>query len=472
MIEYYACCGEIIAILGINAYICSTVKMKTTKTNDLSMRVNKISFKGFRGIKDQEFELSPNQTTVLIGENGSGKSSVLECLTILLSQFFAILTNSKRGQKLSFIDTDITEGAKETEVTIEVDVVRRNIFWGIKRDRFKHKSALLNKKNIEHFAKNYIDAIRESPGVKGIHLPTTSDLLKNLPVAIFYPTNRQLNKVSFKFDTDTIYFIPQFIALENAFDHSLDFNQFFNWFRERQEDENEKRLNEDETYRDSKLSAVRVAIESFVPDFANLRIKRINGSVHMVVSKQNTELLVDQLSHGEKNLIAMVGDIALRLAFANPELDNPLAGKGVVLIDEIELHLHPKWQRQMIPRLEKTFPNCQFIIATHSPQVVSHARRGSVFLIENGEIYPIENSYGRDSNWILETIMDAPERPENIQKQLRRYFMLIDENKLTEAGNLRTQIENLIGTDEPELTKADILIHRKKLLANEKNHKK
>lgn len=436
------------------------------------MRVNKISFKGFRGIKDQEFVLSANQTTVLIGENGSGKSSVLDCLRILLSQFYTTFSKPTQDRHISFSNTDINEGQIVTESNINIKFENQDISWGLKRERFKHKSTLVDKKVIEYFAKNFIDINREIPDVKGIHLPTQNDLQKNLPIAIFYSTERLVNKISFKFSNDKVYFVPQFIALENALAPSLNFNDFFNWFRERQEHENEIRLEEDDNYRNPKLSATRVAIENIIPEFANLRIKRREGSVHMVVSKNDTELLIDQLSHGEKTLLAMVGDIALRLAFANPEISNPLEGKAIILIDEIELHLHPKWQRTIIPSLERTFPNCQFIVATHSPQIVSHAQRGSVFLIENGDIFPIENSYGRDSNWILEELMEAPERPEEIKKQLTQYFTLISENKFTEADNLRKKLDQKIGKNEPELTKADIIIHRKKLLANEKNHKK
>lgn len=79
------------------------------------------------------------------------------------------------------------------------------------------------------------------------------------------------------------------------------------------------------------------------------------------------------MSDGEKCTIALFGDLARRMALANPNKDNPLDGEGIVLIDEIELHLHPLWQRRILNVLKKVFPNIQFIVSTHSPQVLGEA---------------------------------------------------------------------------------------------------
>lgn len=133
----------------------------------------------------------------------------------------------------------------------------------------------------------------------------------------------------------------------------------------------------------------------------------------MTVTKDDRELLVNQLSDGEKCLLAMVGDIARRLSIANPGLDDPLQGEGVILIDELELHLHPKWQRGIIPKLTETFPNCQFIVATHSPQIVSDVQPESIFILKSTDSGVIvehpDHSFGRDSNQILEDLMGVPD---------------------------------------------------------------
>jgi predicted ATP-binding protein involved in virulence len=188
----------------------------------------------------------------------------------------------------------------------------------------------------------------------------------------------------------------------------------------------------------------------------------------MTVKKKGEELIVNQLSDGEKCLLAMVGDLARRLAIANPSLPDPLQGYGVVLIDEIELHLHPKWQREIIPALTRTFPNCQFIVTTHSPQVISQVKPEGIYILEKTEEGIIakkpESSFGRDSNRILEDLMDVPARPQKIKDDLLELFRLIDAGDLLGARQLRQQLADEIGADEPEFVRADVLIRRKEIL--------
>ena len=204
------------------------------------------------------------------------------------------------------------------------------------------------------------------------------------------------------------------------------------------EDLEGERIRDDAKYQDKQLVAVRNAIHTLIPEFDDLRVRR--KPLKMTVNKNGQELIINQLSDGEKCLLAMVGDIARRLAIANPSLDDPLQGEGIVLIDEIELHLHPQWQHKIIPRLTETFTNCQFIVTTHSPQVLSHVQPENIYILQstpNGIIasHP-ENSYGRDSNQILEDYMGTPERPQDIKDKILEIFRVIYKNDLGQAKNL------------------------------------
>ena len=122
------------------------------------------------------------------------------------------------------------------------------------------------------------------------------------------------------------------------------------------------------------------SLSDCLTDSSNIKIKR--NPLRMTILKDDTTLEIGQLSDGEKCTIALIGDLARRLALANPEKKNPLEGSGIALIDEVELHMHPKWQRKIIPMLSETFPNIQFIITTHSPQVLGELDDNiNVFLI-------------------------------------------------------------------------------------------
>jgi predicted ATP-binding protein involved in virulence len=188
----------------------------------------------------------------------------------------------------------------------------------------------------------------------------------------------------------------------------------------------------------------------------------------MEVLKEGRSLTVNQLSDGEKCLMALVGDLARRFAIANPSRENPLEGEGVVLIDEIDLHLHPKWQRMMVPKLLEVFPNSQFLISTHSPHVITHVKPENLFLLQlrEGQLFcsrPAE-SYGKTVERVLEDLMGIETtRPVEVKESLRRIFQQIDQGDFDGARNSIERLEKKIGED-PELTKAGVLIKRKELI--------
>lgn len=190
----------------------------------------------------------------------------------------------------------------------------------------------------------------------------------------------------------------------------------------------------------------------------------------MIVTKGKQSLEVSQLSNGEKVTLAMIGDLARRLALANPSLENPLEGEGIVLIDEIELHLHPAWQREIINRLESTFPNIQFILSTHSPQVLGELSDAQIFFVtqekdgEDIKVRSVPSLFGKDSNMILEQFMGVAEKNEEIKDMLQKLYRYIMESKLVEAKRMQEQLVEILGSDDPNLVKADMIIRRKESL--------
>lgn len=213
------------------------------------------------------------------------------------------------------------------------------------------------------------------------------------------------------------------------------------------------------------LQTVTEAIEKFIPEYKHLRVKRVPRA-HMLIDKGGVSFNLDQLSDGEKSLVALVGDIARRLAIGNPQRNNPLEGEGVILIDEIDLHLHPSWQRLVIPKLLEVFPNCQFFISTHSPQVISHAKPESVFLLEQTEegltYRKVDETYGMSLNRIVELVMDDESRPAVVHDELNRIFELIERGKIAEAKKLISSLREDMQTD-PDLMRFETLIRREEM---------
>lgn len=430
-----------------------------------TMKIKKLKMQSFRGISDLTLDFD-QKLNILIGNNGSGKSSILDCLSAFLSHIaeqVRILYPNKdnflramSGQARNiFLDDDIAINSKERiEAVLEIILNSINIEFTIKKRKYElsNVSALLEQEKQEsHFTQNLL-----------IPNLVTRD---KIPVLIYYSVKRDILFGDFQdFKEDENHIILN--TYNRAFTGGqVVFKEFFEWFRILEEIENEL-IRDIPFYRDRQLESVRQAIYTFLPEFKDLRIRR-RPELRMTVTKNGAELTINQLSDGEKNLLAMVGDLARRLAIANPEMENPEQGSGVVLIDEIELHLHPKWQRIVIPALLRTFPNCQFIITTHSPQVLGEIKDGKIFRLantESGVTAEIIRTYGRDSNRILEDEMGVTKRNQKIKDDLLNLFRLIDDGNLTQAKELQASLKEEIGFDEPEFARADVLIHRKEVL--------
>ena len=439
------------------------------------MKVKRLTMRSFRGIDNLTLDFDPN-INVLIGNNGVGKSSVLDSLTVLFSHLVGRLRTStgseiKDNSRKLFSESDIKNGAKECSVSIQASFL--SLAEVEIESTIEQKS--LDLENVSWSLTKFQKNSGKGSGLDSGQLHLIIDRLHeklfsanaNLFLSVFYPVNRTVLDIPLTaLSTEKSHAFRQLQAYDQSLTNGrVDFALFFTWFKQQEDLENELRLNDNPDHRDRLLEAVRKAIPEFLPGFSNLRVRR--SPLRMTVQKQGQELIINQLSDGEKCLLAMVGDLARRLAIANPGLPDPLQGEGVVLIDEIELHLHPEWQRKIIQSLTKTFPNCQFIITTHSPQILGEIQDGVVYRLSqspSGVVAEKIQTYGRDSNQILEDVMGTPERSSTFKNELRRLFRLIEDGNLEEAKKLQQELEHLIKYDEPEFAKSDALIRRKEVL--------
>jgi predicted ATP-binding protein involved in virulence len=457
------------------------------------MKIKQVRIQDFRGIEDLSLNFGSDNINVIIGMNGVGKSSVIDCLCILLSAYVKELRKVFRERKLQQSSENgyiVNPGSYSVSIggvnngTIvvngdnnqiiqysresrnEVDDIKNGSNSSILKILIDHQHKDFTwSKSIEREKDKYFNSSDEIGLVDLVNeiVPSYSPDF-SIPLVLCYLVNRAVLDISLDL-SDT----SNFTQLK-AFDDSLTgaqtgFDEFFRWFRSLEDLENEERRDVPE-YRDHRLEAVRKALPKFMPEFTNLRIRR--SPLRMTVFKKDQELVINQLSDGEKCLLAMVSDLARRLAIANPGLPDPLQGEGIILIDEIELHFHPQWQRGILPTLSATFPNCQFIVSTHSPQIVSDVQPGAIYLLQQTPqgltAAHAVSSYGRDSNQILEDLMGIPDRPLHIKSRLQQLFRLIDDGNLDAAQQLKEQLEQQIGLDEPEFAKADVMIRRKEIL--------
>lgn len=184
------------------------------------------------------------------------------------------------------------------------------------------------------------------------------------------------------------------------------------------------------------------------------------GSVkgRLTIEKDGSPLYLDQLSDGERRLILLVGDVARRMAILNPHLDDPTSSPGVLLADEIDLHLHPGWQRRVMPALRAAFPKVQLMVTTHSPQVLASVPSEAVVMMKDFKFLPGHpKTFGRDTNTLLDTVFEVPERPEEIMAQLRALYKVM-KRRPAEARALYEELRQTLEEDDPELARIETLL--------------
>ncbi|MBO1061101.1 MAG: AAA family ATPase [Aphanizomenon flos-aquae CP01] len=438
------------------------------------MHIEELHLQNFRGFRELKLTLPPD-LAVFIGSNGSGKSSILDSIAILLSRFIFELP-LMGYDPIDLNDDDINVNSNKVLIFNSVNLDFQNKgWWEISKNRDLYR---VNQGEIDD---NYIEEMFEK-------LNTKHSINNNfiVPIIVFYQSKRIFIKSSVIQETseeergnaNTSYENLLLNAYNTAFsNHINDFRDFLYWFKEQEEYENEVRLREDNNFRNPNLQIVRKALEEFLEGFPNtefsdLHIVRVISNKEsgirqlikpsLVIKKNGENFKLDQLSDGEKTLLMLVVDIARRLAILNPGITNPSEllekGTGIILIDEIDLHLHPQWQRIVIPSFRKTFPNCQFIVTTHSPQVLSGVNRENVFILEDSEIVETPHTFGRDSNSILSEVMGVEKRPVKMQERIDKCFEMIDNDNLEEAKLELQKLSESLGNNDPDMIQAYTLI--------------
>lgn len=413
------------------------------------MKINKLEIDNFRGIKKQELNLD-GKSTIFFGVNGVGKSSVLKVVSILFSKLIQKAIKNKYKSNIDIEVSDIMFG--QSKASLKIDFMLDEI------NQFSYKRSMEKKEKKRTHTIKAIDAFGEVFYEKYIE---NED--EDMPIFINYGVHRVVLDIPLRIRKDHSF--EKTSAFEKAIENKIDFRTFFEWFRNQEDYENEIiKTKMNLKYEDKTLKSVREAIYVMLDGFSNLRVDR--NPLRMVINKEDKKLEITQLSDGEKCTLALVGDLARRLALANPNSNNPLSGEGIVLIDEIELHMHPTWQRRIIPTLTKLFPNIQFLITTHSPQVLGEVdNKMNIFELNkenNGiESNSIKSLIGWDSNYILEDFMGTSAINLQTKGKISRMYELISEGKIEEAQIILEELEELTDSANEEVVKGRILIARK-----------
>lgn len=399
------------------------------------MKLKELHITSFRGLKNIELDNLDSNINLFVGVNGAGKSSILDSISLLMTWYIARIQNSKgRGKDIPIDDISMfsIDGCS-IELTFD-DSTNWKLYRSTKYKKGDKSDLIdLNRK---------VSSLRENID-KNIEtcIPIVAHYGVNRIIPNKYPRTPISKQKSIVLDT-----------YKNSLNAGNLFSDFYNWFRLSEDYENEIYKETLNSNTDRGLNAVREAMKSIFPEYTQMKVGRRPNALYL--TKGEHKLKLNQLSDGEKCYITLVCDIARRLAIANP-IGNPLEGEGIVLIDEVDLHLHPSWQISVISKLKETFKNVQFFITTHSPIVASDAE-GAVFSVKDGLVNR-ENTYGKLSSNILSSVFGiSMARNLYVQSLIESAYTNLDNGNSDAFNTTYSELETILGADDIDLAKLRI----------------
>ena len=411
------------------------------------MRVSSLTLANVRAIETATFRFQPGFNLVA-GVNGVGKTTVLDTLAVCFS---AVVRHANRhpryGRLFEADDIRVGVGALQAECEFEC----RGREYRYQLHRFRDSNPLQgtewSREDERAYGRLAIEEFRY-----GIPTGANGGAPDGQVLSVLFSTNRSVaSDQTARQGAAAGGVASAFVgALLNR---GLQMREFAAWMRVQQA------LSSEQPAAKQMLAGLDKAVTRFLPGYRNLRPAGDGSSRSLRIDHGDTSLRVRDLSDGERGMLAMVLDLTRRLAQANPKMQDPAAdAEAIVLIDEIELHLHPGWQRRIVGNLTETFPKCQFIATTHSPQVLGEVEHDCIQIMEDGEVYPPTHSFGVDSSRVLEEIMGADPRTNEIQMLLANVSQEVGQQRYAKARRLLPQLVDRLGENDPEISRIRTLL--------------
>jgi len=397
------------------------------------MKLENISLRNFRRYENARFHFHP-QFTVLIGDNGKGKTTVLDAIAVMLGTYF-LGSKIKTGQSV----------LKKDDARLVIREIGGQVFFEPQKDVYLTAKAEVEGRPIE-WRRDVGDRGGKAQQMWYQGVVARDKIVqgkdKDLPLLLYYGAGRLWD-----IHRNVTVEKPgsQLDAYRYCLDPKSDHKVFEKWFKKLSYTELQKRQPI------AALNAVKQAVLTCIPDAADFYHDTDQDQI-IIKLDQEGWIPFNNLSDGYRNIVAMVADIAYRAARLNPHFENEAALKtvGIVLIDEIDLHLHPKWQRSIVRDLQKAFPRLQFIATTHSPFILQSLDPGEVIDLNQTALPdvianapencaapgPADEYSNRSIEDIVEEVMgvDVPQRSERYQQMYeaaKEYYRILEQGNNT-----------------------------------------
>lgn len=433
------------------------------------LKINKLYLDNYRCFKDFTIDFH-DQLTVLVATNGKGKTAILDAIAVAFGTFVNS-TGLARGSVFNRSDVQKIK-ARETK-TNEMEEVYPLVLEanGLINNEVTHWSRELHKPKGATTTKDTKPLIQYGQDIRKKVVQKVDEIL---PLISYYGTGRLwgLKKITLNKKQHETSRLSGYI---DCLDPLSSYKSFESWYVDICLAELELKIEEIEKNNldisNNEFTSIRKSIQQAVNHIVekNTGWKDIvyKKRAETIVAQNETfgELSLMQLSDGIRNMIGLVADIAYRAVKLNPHLENaPKQTPGIVLIDEVDMHLHPKWQQTVLTDLTKAFPNIQFIVTTHSPQVLSTVKKEQIRILgENVVSTPSTHSFGEDSSVLLAELMNvSPLPPLEIVEKRKEYQRLIEDREYEShrAKQLQKELIENYGENSEFIIQTEMLIRR------------
>lgn len=419
------------------------------------MYLNCLHLENFKCFETLDINFHPH-LTVIVGANGVGKTTVLEGAAIAVSTMFSpfdglksisIAKSQAHLKAYKMGSTSDVQAQYPVKVSASAEIDHATVEWSRSLNTAKGQTTIRDANVLISIATSYQERLQKGD----------SSLI--LPILAYYGTGRlwdyHREKQSDLFGTNT-----RTNGYVNSLDGTSNIKLMMNWFAKMTVQKYQNQENGLGAV--PELSAVYSAMEQCYNqitgrDDAKIQYNISTNELDVSYTDENGERMrigINQLSDGYKSTISLVADIAYRMAILNPQLLDKVLSEtsGIVLVDEADLHLHPAWQQHILKDLTSIFPKVQFIVTTHAPEVINSVSREHVVVLENHRaIQAPAETYGKDANGVLRTIMRVKERPLDVMNRFESFYAALDQKAYPEAEEILRSLENDLGED-PELT--------------------
>ncbi|WGE42612.1 AAA family ATPase [Actinobacillus equuli] len=483
--------------------------------SDNPFKLIEITISNYKAFSDKvSIKFEDNKKPILfVGINASGKTTIAEAIAKSLSKINSAVYNKNNdlGDVIDEKNINKHNGPYQSAL-IELNL-------GYNKDKL---TQIILAKSSSGSPKTVASTLIQAKKLGAMYSHILAEDNLDLPLYLFYGVDRSYFKTREKFEKIDLVNTERLNAIPQKLTVPLNFDEFLLWFKSLDDANNQdlasaletikneltnidekvneldkynnlveglsaaddllKKMNtitsfyakleniksdgEDNSAKSKQLETLKETIIKFIPDIQDIKIDRNQSYPFIAEKKDGSQFLLSELSQGEKSIISLVGDLARRMLILNPHKDNPLDTPAIVVIDELELHLHPTWQQDIITKLEETFKNTKFILTTHTPTLVSSIINENLYLIDTNKIHVVKSgTYGAEYSRIYTDLYRIKPRPDNvITQKLEKYFELISKDLYDseEALILRKELDTQFKNTEPALDEATLIIENKK----------